>query len=139
MQFANARYLEGGGVVVEVDGVEVSIPPDPENRHFALLTASGVEIADYVPPAPTAEQVKAEAARRILARFPEWKQTNMLARGLELQHAYTERDWTAEEQADADAMQAAWDWIKAVRAASNAIEAGGSIAADFATDERWPG
>lgn len=83
--------------------------------------------------------VKNEARRRILARFPEWKQTNMVARGLELQEIWRQAGaWTVEEQAEANALAAAWGWIKAVRAASDLIELMSPIPADYAADGKWP-
>lgn len=83
--------------------------------------------------------VKNECRRRILSRFPEWKQTNMVARGVELQEIWRQSGaWTAEEQAEANALAAAWGWIKAVRAASDLIELLSPIPADFAADNRWP-
>lgn len=83
--------------------------------------------------------VKNEARRRILARYPEWKQTNMVARGLELQEIWRQAGaWTAEEQAEANALAAASGWIKAVRAASDLIELMSPIPVDYAADVRWP-
>lgn len=80
--------------------------------------------------------VKGEARRRIIARFPDWKQTNMVARALELTRKGA--GLTPEEQTEATQLQAAWDWIKAVRAASDALEAMDPIPADFTADQRWP-
>lgn len=85
------------------------------------------------------ERVKFEARRRILARYPDWKQVNMTARGVALQDAWRlNSTWTDAEAAEAAALQSAWAWIKAVRAASDAIEAINPIPADYATDARWP-
>lgn len=82
--------------------------------------------------------VKNEARRRILARFPEWKQTNMVARSVELQDVWRKVGaWTAEEQAEADALAAAWAWIKAIRLRSDQLEALDPIPEDYAADERW--
>lgn len=83
--------------------------------------------------------VKNEARRRILTRYPEWKQTNMVARGLELQDIWRQSGaWTAEEQAEANALAVAWGWIKAVRAASDLLELLSPIPSDFNNDTRWP-
>lgn len=65
---------------------------------------------------------KAEAGRRILAILPDYKQRNLLARGLEL-HAKGPATWTAAEQAEWAAGDALWTRIKAIRARSDAIEA----------------
>jgi hypothetical protein len=81
--------------------------------------------------------IKAEARRRILAVFPDWKQANMTARGVELVKLRALNGlWTTGELAEADALQAAWDWIKAVRAASDALEV--SLPVDYAADANWP-
>jgi hypothetical protein len=87
--------------------------------------------------------VKAEASRRILSVYPAWRQANMTARGTELTNIRHDRTWTPEEQADADALQASWDWIKQVRAASDAIEAeipagAQADAFDVVNREEWP-
>lgn len=85
------------------------------------------------------DRVKVEARRRILARYPDWKQVNMTARGVELQDAWRQNgSWTETEAAEAAALQSVWAWIKAVRAASDAIEAITPIPADYAADARWP-
>lgn len=84
------------------------------------------------------EAVKAEARRRILVTFPEWKQANMTARAVELQNLYRlNGSWSPQEQAEQDALQGAWDWIKAVRQFSNTIELMDPIPADFNDDEYW--
>jgi len=59
-------------------------------------------------------QIKAQAMKDILAIAPEWKQRNMLARGLELQHKGAV-NWSAAERVEIDAIQAIWAEIKAVR------------------------
>jgi hypothetical protein len=90
---------------------------------------------------PLAEQhqaVKDEARRRILARFPDWKQANMTARGVELTLIKIGREWTQKEQAEAERLQTDWGWIKSVRSASDAIEAMQPIPSTFRSDEWWP-
>lgn len=85
------------------------------------------------------QAIKDEARRRILARFPEWKQQNMTARGVELQEQWrTNGAWTAQELADSEALKAAWAWIGAVRARSGEIEVMDPIPVDFDSDARWP-
>lgn len=83
-----------------------------------------------------AAAVKFEAGRRILEKYPQWRQVNMLARSVELTRKGVAL--TAEEQAEAASLEAAWAWIKSVRTASDAIEALSPIPADFASDHRWP-
>ena len=84
-------------------------------------------------------ETKAEANRRILAILPEWKQRNYTARAVEkvANGEVGDDEWNA--------MQTAWLNIKAVRVASDAIEA--EIAAltdeqagqyDVAASPLWP-
>lgn len=94
--------------------------------------------------------VKEEARLRILARFPDWKQANMLAREGELgrieaglmrnaQGARLDaRALTEMESQELQAINQAWEWIKAVRACSDEIEAMNPIPDDFASNARWP-
>lgn len=79
-----------------------------------------------------ADAVKAEARRRIVAAFPEWKQANMTARAVELI-----RDGDL-EHADMVGLTVAWGWIKSVREASNALEAMSPIPLDYQDDSHWP-
>jgi hypothetical protein len=65
---------------------------------------------------------KAEAGRRILAILPEFKQRNLLARGLEL-HAKGPATWSEAEQAEWAAGNSLWARIKAIRARCDALEA----------------
>lgn len=85
------------------------------------------------------QEVKAEANRRIIAILPEWKQRNYTARAVEKVAAgeVGDDEWNA--------IQTAWLNIKAVRVASDAIEA--EIAAltdeqagqyDVAASPLWP-
>lgn len=82
--------------------------------------------------------VKDEARRRILAICPEWKQTNLVARGTELLMAARSRSLTAPENAEIAAGQAVWDAIKAIRAASDTAEAAINAATTNAAVEAVP-
>lgn len=67
---------------------------------------------------------KAEAASRINTLAPDFKQRNMIARGVELTDVVVGGgSLTAPEVAEKAALQGAWDYVKAVRAASDTIEA----------------
>lgn len=93
--------------------------------------------------------VKSECRRRIIERFPDWKQANMTARSHELDRIQSgfmrdadgnrleARDLTETEMAEERAIGQAWAWIKAVRAKSDEIEALDPVPADFDADERW--
>lgn len=79
--------------------------------------------------------VKAEAARRILAVAPDWKQRNLTARAAEL--ALRGQPFSAAEQAEITAGQAIWAAIKAVRVASGEIEAAIDACDDPAALAAW--
>lgn len=66
--------------------------------------------------------IKAEARRRIVARVPEWRQTNFTARMIELVRLGAQ-NWTPEQQAEAAAIEATWEWVKRIRARSDELEA----------------
>ncbi len=92
--------------------------------------------------------IKAEAGRRILHRFPEWKQLNMTARQAELARIQAglmrdadgtllpARTLSAEEAAEEAGIARVWAWIKAVRVASDTLEQ--TPPQDFADDAHWP-
>jgi hypothetical protein len=127
-----------------VEGDEPPHDPRIENKSGPVLTIEPTRVLRQwnVVRKPLADQqqaVKDEARRRIIAAFPDWKQTNMVARGVELQDVWRRTgSWTTDEQVEADALQAAWDWIKSIRDASDVIEALDPIPADFDADARWP-
>lgn len=89
-------------------------------------------------------EVKAEAGLRILERFPTWKQANMNMRATELVDIRLDRELTADETAEREAMLSAAAWIKEVRAVSDVIEAAlpddaeGLCAFIAATADGWP-
>jgi hypothetical protein len=86
----------------------------------------------------TVEDVKTEARRRILENYPEWKQANMTARMVELNKIRASvGSWTAGEQIEVDVIQSAWDWVKSVRSASDALEL--TLPVDYAlNNDYWP-
>lgn len=102
-------------------------------------------------PAPDiAAAVKFECRRRILERFPDWKQSNMLARASELARIQSglmrnvdgtpiaARSLTENEIAEEISIAEAWAWISAVRKVSNELEAMATVPSDFSADARWP-
>ena len=91
-----------------------------------------------LPPISVAD-VKAEAARRIEAIMPDYKQRNVMAWGLETIMAYgpNPANWPTELQAVNNQAQAAWAAIKAIRVRSDEIEAMSPIPADFRDDGWW--
>lgn len=91
------------------------------------------------------QAVKQEAQRRIIAITGAsdimsclTKQLNAQMRAAELSNIKAEGgQLTAEQEAEAAALQALADSIKAIRAKSNEIEALDPIPADYAADARW--
>lgn len=93
--------------------------------------------------------VKAEANKRILERFPSWKQANMIAREGELLRTVlgqmldangslmSARDLLDAEKEELKAINAGWAWIKAVRARSDEIEKLNPIPDDYDASKRW--
>lgn len=52
-------YTEAGAVEITVDGVRMTVPDDPANRHRRMIAeweAQGNTIQPYVPPPPTQQE-----------------------------------------------------------------------------------
>lgn len=112
---------------------EPKLGPKPADLTAIAAKCDELALNAAQDPAP----VKAEAMRRILAIAPEWRQRNMIARSVELLHVGQE-NWTSEEQAEVTAMQAIWDQISAIRAASDTIEMMDPRPPDITADALWP-
>jgi len=112
-------------------GIQANGEPSEENVEADIAT----------PPAilATADQIKAEAQRRILILAPSWKQANMIAHTVELvrDNGTTVSAWPPEAQAANAAYQAIWTVIKAIRAHSNTLEANPPALVDLPT-AGWP-
>jgi len=67
----------------------------------------------------TLVRVKQHASDLILAKYPDWKQRNMTMRVVTLNAT---SPLTDEEQAELVEISVAWDWIDAIRAASDTLE-----------------
>ena len=78
--------------------------------------------------------IKAAARTVILACYPEWKQANMTARSVELLKMQMTGALSPAEEAEFAELEAAWSWVKQVRARSDAAEAAGTQPQDIA----WP-
>ena len=72
MNITNAQFTATGSITAIIDGVEMSIPADAGNRHYAAILEQGIQIAAYVAPPITAEQVRAE--RDALLAACDWTQ-----------------------------------------------------------------
>ncbi len=84
----------------------------------------------------TADEVKAEANRRIIQIVPEWKQRNLLAQAI-LLNDKGRANWTAQESEDWDTALLIWAQVEAIRTRSDAIEAMEPIPADLQDDALW--
>jgi len=115
------------------DGYEVTA------TNVALVDGVVSEVVTTALIVATRQQVKEEAARRILAIFPEWKQRNMNAQATAiLQARVLNGSLTAEEQALSDSLNAAWAAVSAIRLASDTLEAMDPIPLDYADNKYWP-
>jgi len=143
----NPKYMNAEGTIIllELDDEGSDVLVAEPTGGYADIFAEAVEgaygnIAPYVAPEPdpiTAQQVKDEAYRRIVAICPEWKQRNLTAQAAILAEK-GRANWTADELAAWDAGEAIWQQIAAVRAASDVLEAMDPIPDDYASDEHWP-
>jgi hypothetical protein len=126
------RYLGGFAGGAPPPAGSIQAPSAPPSADHTLVAG------DWVAPPITPEMVDAEAQRRILAIFPEWKQREFgfLASVL----AEKGRDnWNDNDLAAWNAGEALWEQIKPIRDASNALEATeGGIPQDYTDDGYWP-
>lgn len=135
--------IENGVVKNLIEAVSGSVPPEYASAPVAPegvgvgWTVNGETYDPPAAPAITAEQVKAEAERRILAIVPAWKQRNLTAQAVILAKI-GEANWTTEQAAAWAAGEAVWGSVAAIRAASDVIEALNPIPQDYADDARWP-
>jgi hypothetical protein len=55
MTITNAIYTDSdnNSINVDFDGQAMSVPVDPDNRHYAEIVEQEIEIAPYVEPEPT--------------------------------------------------------------------------------------
>ena len=127
-----------------------SVELDASNKRVILtyLSASKPVIALK---ASLVEKINKEARARILALVPSWtqenhaeKQRNAIARSVQLLRKIVDETASSEELAEADAIEALWDGVAAIRAASNvaasAISAAQTSEAAYNAAEavEWP-
>lgn len=132
-------YTQSGQIKVTIDGVEYIIPDDAGDRYRKVVAeweSEGNTIPAYSAPPPTISDVKEEARKRIVAICPEWKQLDLTAQAAIL----TEKgrsNWTTQELAEWNAGKAIWDSIKALRDASDTLEAMDPIPSDYTDNSYW--
>lgn len=82
--------------------------------------------------------IKNQAASRILAIAPEWKQRNLLARSVELQDVQRQRILTDAEVAENDEIKRVWGQVQAIRTYSDALEAAVDVGETVDLADGWP-
>lgn len=147
MKFADLNHT-----IIDV-GNGRSIPVDINNADYLALIDAGGPIGGYAPPAPNADDVRAEASRRMQA-LVRARDAGHLAviianasreairlQNLRLSYLSGEpdsRDWTAAETARAVELKAIDAMFEEIRAASNVLEILDPVPTDFASNSNWP-
>ena len=155
--FENAKFSENNaGITATRNGKVVVIPADPANRDYRIVTEGDaslglgpVTIALYVPSAPAAEEVRAEARRRIMALMNARDERHLQSlildvtrEAVRLQNKklkYIEDrsnpGWTAREAARAAELEKLDRAIEALRTRSAEMEENPPV--DYADDRYW--
>lgn len=145
MVIESARFTDPAGIGVTFREGDTDFFADFEDVK-ARLAASGIQApAAYVAPTPTVADVRAEAQRRIIALvgardLPDClvRQLNATMRAVEITNKQALGGaLTAQEMAEAAALEGLAAAIKAIRAASNVLE--GAPPIDFKSNQHWPG
>lgn len=144
MKFADLNHT-----IIDV-GNGRSIPVDINNADYLALIDAGVSIGSFVPPAPTANDVRAEASRRmqtlvgarnaghLAVILSNASREAIRLQNLRLSYLSGEpnsRDWTEAEIARAAELKIVDAMLEDIRAASNVLEV--SLPDDFANDSYW--
>ena len=138
--------LDGSNQIQDMFNSENNnVPPDAISVSDADGEMLRQGFADYkliggmavysIPQTKRLTAIKQAARAYILASYPDWKQANMTARMLELVNKKLTATLTADELAEEAALIAAWDWVKAVRGASNVAEQTAGMTAEQIV---WP-
>lgn len=103
--------------------IEVPDPPQVDQRFFFQSGDSDPvpRSLEQITPSLIA-QIKAQASSLILQAYPQWKQSNMTARSVELLQKIVQSSLSPEEQSEVAVLKQAWGWIKSVREHSNVLE-----------------
>lgn len=125
-------------------GATRTVVPDAA-FHALERDADGLLVLTQEMLAPSADDVRAEAARRMIALTGARDAahlavliSNASREAIRLLRIKAERPWTAEEAARAAVLEAADAAIEAIRAASNVLEAAQPVPADYRDAGRWP-
>lgn len=135
----------GGEMIVRLaDGA--AIPHDERNRDYAAYQAwrdAGNTPEAETPPGPTADDVRAEASRRmqglvgardaghleIIVSNANREAIRLLRKG--------EPNWSEAERVRAAQLEEVDQQLEIIRAASNALEAADPVPGDYADDRHW--
>ena len=120
-----------------------TIPADPANADYAALLATAEPIGAFVPPPPTADDIRAEASRRMQAMLGardaahvDLIVANATREAVRLQNIRLKGGtWTPEQSARIATLEAADAALEAIRSVSNAMEA--SPPSDYTSDSHW--
>lgn len=131
MKIERTKHTDNHWVFYDEDGNKFCV-----GRDVVETEAEAIELLTNPPltgfKAEKITAIKSEAQTRIYAIVPAWKQTNLLARSIELRDIKEERSWTAEEAAQDAAIKALWAAVKQIRldsdTAETAVNAAGTIA-----------
>jgi hypothetical protein len=104
------------------------------SQQWVVSDKSVEEITDF--DARVIKSIKREASKRIIAIAPEWKQSNMLARSIELLRK-GETNLTADEIREVTEIDTLWDEVKRIRSVSDTLEAMEPPPEDYADDKYW--
>lgn len=104
-----------------LEGPEVTVSADEVTWTWSVRAKDAQEVAALRE--ARIAQVKAQAAGRILALYPEWRQRNMTARAVVLLRIAKDRAWTQAEAEESAQLESAWAAVDAIRTRSNEIEA----------------
>ena len=147
MNIENAKFTneDNTQISVLIDGQELSVPVDLENRHYAAIVESGAAIADYASPMPTVDDVRAEAQRRIIALVGARDAAHLeiiITNGLREAARLLQKEvdgvvLTVDEQTRKTLLAHVDMAIEAIRTASNVLEVMDPVPLDFADDAHW--
>lgn len=145
MTITHARFTnpEHTQIAVIAAGEFRFVPADDRNTLYQALVASGVTIETYVAPVPTADDVRAECRRRMMALLAARDAAHLdilISNGTReavrlLNKQRLGGALTDDEAARAAQLAASDQAIEALRAASNAFET--DPPDDFADDRNW--
>lgn len=134
----NIIKLKNGDYKATFDGIEITVSPFTENRHYRAIKReidNGTEFTiETVVINPI--EVKNEAQRRIFEICPEWKQRNLTAQATILLDK-SRANWTQEDLDAWNAGEVIWQQISHIRQKSDLIEAMNPIPEDFRNDSYW--